>query len=318
MRYRTLGASGLTVSVVGLGGNNFGRRLDRDGTRSVVHAALDAGITLFDTADMYGDDGASEQLLGAALGKHRDAVVLATKFGMDTHGLVGPSWLPRGARDYVVRAVEGSLRRLGTDHLDLLQYHEPDGVTPIEETLRAMTDLVDAGKVRYLGTSNMAAWQLIDAAWSADRAGTARFVTTQSRYHLLDRSAEIEIAPAALHVGMRLLPYYPLANGLLSGKYTKGQPAPPGSRLATREGWLTDAALDRVDLLRAFADERGITVLDVAVGGLAAQPSVGSVIAGAMRPEQVVANAAAGTWVATVDDLAALDAIVAPGERVVG
>lgn len=318
MRYRSLGTSGLTVSVVGLGGNNFGRRLDAEGTRAVVTAALDAGVTLFDTADMYGPDGVGEELLGAAIGARRDEVVLATKFGMDVHGLAGPAWLARGSRDYVVRAVEGSLRRLGTDRIDLLQYHEPDGVTPVEETLAAMSELVTQGKVRYIGTSNMAAWQLVDAAWAADRAATARFVTTQTAYHLLDRSAETELAPAATRLGMSILPYYPLANGLLSGKYAKGQAMPDGARLATRDGWLTAHSLARVELLRDFAEARGRTVLDVAIGGLAAQPAVGSVIAGAMRPDQVMANAAAGDWVPTADDLAALDAIVAPGEHVVG
>lgn len=318
MRYVQLGSSGLTVSVVGLGGNNFGRRLAQDEADRIVGVAIENGITLFDTADMYGPDGRSEEQLGAAMRGRRDEMVVATKFGMDVHGMVGPDWMPRGSREYIVRAVEGSLRRLGTDRIDLFQYHEPDGVTPVAETLAAMSDLVDAGKVRYIGTSNMAAWQLVDAAWTAREIGAARFVTTQTAYHLLDRRAEREVAPACVSAGMSILPYYPLANGLLSGKYRRGERPPEGSRLSWREGWLTDAAMDRVEALRDFAQERGRTLLEVAIGGLAAQPAVGSVIAGAMRPEQVAANAAAGDWDPTPGDLAVLDAIVAPGSVVVG
>ncbi|MGY0057788.1 aldo/keto reductase [Streptomyces sp. LZ34] len=316
MRYRTLGERGPAVSVVGLGGNNFGSRLDEDGTKAVVHAALDAGITLFDTADMYGGFGTGasrgegsrgdgERLLGAALKGHRDQVVLATKFGMqmdeqaERHG-------PRGSRRYLRYAVEASLRRLGTDRIDLYQYHEPDGVTPLEETVAALRELVDEGKVRYIGCSNLPAGQLTDA-----------FVSTQARYHLLDRGAETELIPACLRAGVGLLPYYPLANGLLSGKYRRGDPPPPGSRLSWRQGWLTDAALDRVEALTAYGAARGLTLLRVAVGGLAALPAVGSVICGAMTPAQVAANAAAADWTPDAADLAALDAIVAPGERVV-
>ncbi|MFI6850786.1 aldo/keto reductase [Streptomyces sp. NPDC050416] len=312
MRYRTLGERGPAVSVVGVGGNNFGSRLDEEGTKAVVHAALDAGITLFDTADMYGGFGEQggtrgdgERLLGAALKGRRDDVVLATKFGMEM-GPEADRYGRRGARPYIRYAVESSLRRLGTDRIDLYQYHEPDGVTPLEETVAALRELVDEGKIAYIGCSNLPAEQLTDA-----------FVSTQARYHLLDRSVENDLIPACLRHGLGLLPYYPLANGLLSGKYRRGQEPPPGSRLSWREGWLTDAALDRVEALTAYAAERGLTLLQVAVGGLAALPAVGSVICGAMTPAQVTANAAAADWIPDAADLAALDAIVTPGERVV-
>lgn len=312
MRYRTLGERGPAVSVVGVGGNNFGSRLDEDGTKAVVHAALDAGVTLFDTADMYGGFGEQggargdgERLLGAALKGRRDDVVLATKFGME----MGPEadlYGRRGARPYIRYAVESSLRRLGTDRIDLYQYHEPDGVTPVEETVAALRELVAEGKVRYIGCSNLSPEQLTDA-----------FVSTQARYHLLDRGVENDLIPACLRQGMGLLPYYPLANGLLSGKYRRGEEPPPGSRLSWRQGWLTEAALDKVEALSAYGAERGLTLLQVAVGALAALPAVGSVICGAMTPAQVTANAAAADWIPDAADLAALDAIVSPGERVV-
>lgn len=231
MRYQQIGNSGLVVSVVGVGGNNFGRRLDASGTKEVVDAAIDAGITLFDTADMYGD-GDSERLLGESIGSRRGSVIIATKFGMEVGGESAPAWLPRGSRGYITWAVERSLQRLGTDYIDLLQYHEPDGITPIEETLGALTDLVQAGKVRYLGCSNFASWQLVDAAWCSESQGLASFISTQERYHLLDRSIETEVVPACTRLGMGVLPYYPLANGLLSGKYRKGEPIPEGSRLS--------------------------------------------------------------------------------------
>jgi len=312
MRYRTLGERGPTVSVVGLGGNNFGSRLDEEGTKAVVHAALDAGITLFDTADMYGGFGESggsrgdgERLLGAALKGRREEVVLATKFGMEM-GTEADLYGRRGARPYIRHAVESSLRRLGTDRIDLYQYHEPDGVTPLEETLAALRELVAEGKIGHIGCSHLPAEDLSDA-----------FVSTQARYHLLDRGAEHDVIPACLRAGVGLLPFYPLANGLLSGKYRRGEPPPSGSRLSWRRGWLTDAALDRVEALTAYGTERGLTLLEVAVGGLAGLPAVGSVICGAMRPEQVTANAAAADWTPDATDLAALDAVVAPGEQVV-
>lgn len=312
MRHRTLGERGPAVSVVGLGGNNFGSRLDEEGTKAVVHAALDAGITLFDTADMYGGFGGQggvrgdgERLLGAALKGHRDRVVLATKFGMET-GADADRYGPRGARPYIRYAVESSLRRLGTDRIDLYQYHEPDGVTPLDETLAALSELAGEGKIGHIGCSNLPAEQL-----------TGPFVSTQARYHLLDRSAETGLVPACLREGLGLLPYYPLANGLLSGKYRRGEAPPADSRLSWREGWLTDAALGRVESLTEFGAERGLTLLQVAVGGLAALPAVGSVICGAMTPGQVTANAAAAGWTPDAADLAALDEIVTPGERVV-
>lgn len=312
MRYRILGERGPAVSVVGVGGNNFGSRLDEEGTKAVVHAALDAGITVFDTADTYGgfgepggSRGDGERLLGAALKGHRDGVVLATKFGREM-GLPADLYGRRGARPYIRYAVETSLRRLGTDRIDLYQYHEPDGVTPLEETVAALRELVDEGKIRYFGCSNLPAEDL-----------TGAFVSTRARYHLLDRGVEQDLIPACLRHGVGLLPYYPPADGLLSGKYRRGEAPPPGSRLSWRQGRLTDAALDRVEALTAYGAERGLSLLRVAVGALAALPAVGSVICGAMTPQQVTANAAAADWIPDAADLAALDAIVAPGERVV-
>jgi aryl-alcohol dehydrogenase-like predicted oxidoreductase len=314
VRYRQLGRSGLRVSVVGLGCTNFGKRVDLAGTREVVHAALDAGVTLFDTADIYGGQGASEELLGQVMGGRWDEVVLATKFGADMGGAVAPAWVPRGSRRYVRAAVEGSLRRLRAEHIDLYQLHEPDPCTPIEETLAALDDLVRAGTVRYVGSSNLAAWQIADADWTARTAGTAAFVSAQNEYSLLRREVEAEVVPACEHLGLGLLPYFPLAAGLLTGKYARDEP--PVGRLAEAKysSWLTDAALDRVAALRRYADERGRDLLDVAIGGLAAQPAVTSVIAGATRAEQVRANVAAGAWEPTPADLAELDR-VAPGPR---
>jgi aryl-alcohol dehydrogenase-like predicted oxidoreductase len=309
---RPLGTSGLVVSRVGLGCNNFGRRIGPEQTRAVVHAALDAGVTLFDTSDSYGD---SEELLGAALAGRRDEVVIATKFGWDVGGANVPDWGARASRRYVRRAVERSLRRLGTDWIDLYQLHRPDGVTPMEETLAALTDLVREGKVRYIGSSNLAAWQITDADWIARTRGLERFVSAQNHYNLLERGVEAEVVPACLHHGIGLLPYFPLASGLLTGKYRRGEPPPPGTRLADRGlPPADDPRFDVVERLEAFARERGVTLLDVAIGGLAAQPAVASVIAGATTPEQVRANVAAGAWRPTAEDLAALDEI-APSRR---
>ncbi len=308
MTYGQLGDSGLTVSRVGLGCNSFGATLAADRVRSVVEAALDAGITLFDTADVYGaEPGRSEELLGAALGGRRDEAVVATKFGLDTRGINGADWGVRGSRRYVRRAVEGSLRRLGTDHIDLYQMHAPDPVTPLEETLAVLHDLVTEGKVRYLGSSNFAAWQVIDAAWTAQAAGTTAFVSAQNAYSLLDRTAEVELVPAAEHVGVGVLPYVPLASGLLTGKYRRGEPAPTGSRLAARPERLAAADFDRIEALEALAASCGIDLLTLAIGGLAAQPAVGSVIAGATSPEQVRTNVAAGSWEPTPEQLTAID-----------
>jgi aryl-alcohol dehydrogenase-like predicted oxidoreductase len=313
MRYRPLGDSGLMVSVTGLGCNNFGRRLDLDGTRAVVDAALEAGITLLDTADTYGNGGGSEELLGEVLAGRRDEVVLATKFGHQEFDMgYGPTAGAKGGRAYIRRAVERSLRRLKTDYLDLYQIHTPDPVTPVAETLAALGELVAEGKVRYLGNSNFTGWQIADAAHVARAALAVPFVSAQNHWSLLERRAEAEVVPAARHFGLGVLPYFPLANGLLTGKARKGQAPPPESRLAGRPGYLTESKLDRVEALISWAAERGLTVLEVAVGALAAQPGCTSVIAGATSPEQVKANAAAADWIPSAADLAELDRIVPP------
>ncbi|MEQ4302790.1 aldo/keto reductase [Plantactinospora sp. B6F1] len=311
MTYRRLGDSGLVVSVVGVGCNNFGRKLDAAGTRAVVDAALDAGINFFDTADIYGEPhGGSEEQLGAALRGRRDDVVLASKFGMSMSGMNGPDHGARGARRYVARAVEASLRRLGTDHIDLYQMHEPDPGTPIEETLNALDDLVRAGKVRYLGNSNFAGWQIADAAWTARTRGLTPFISAQNEYSLLNRGVETEVVPAAQHFGLGLLPFFPLADGLLTGKYKRGAQPPSDSRLASSSpryaARLASAPWDTIEALEKYAAERGRSLLDVAIGGLAAQPAVTSVIAGATTPDQVRANADAGGWQPTPDDLITL------------
>ncbi|MCZ7427251.1 aldo/keto reductase [Micromonospora sp. WMMA1949] len=314
MTYRRLGDSGLVVSVVGIGCNNFGRKLDLDGTRAVVDAALDAGINFFDTADIYGEpQGASEELLGQALKGRRDDVVVATKFGMDMHGANGPDHGARGARRYIARAVEASLRRLGTDHIDLYQMHEPDPGTPIDETLAALDDLVTAGKVRYLGNSNFAGWQIADADWTASSQGRTRFISAQNHYSLVERGVEDEVIPACERFGLGMLPFFPLANGLLTGKYKRGEAPPAGSRLAGGGRYaerLAAARWDVIEAIEAYAAERGISMLQVAIGGLAARPAVTSVIAGATTAEQVKANAEAGTWQPSDEDLDALDAIL--------
>ena len=321
MRYRQLGDCGLMVSVVGLGCNNFGHRIDKDQTQEVVEAALDAGVTLFDTSDSYGRPrGTSEELLGEVLGTRRHDVIVATKFGGLTDGLNGPDWGVRGSRRYIRRAVEGSLRRLRTDYIDLYQMHFPDPVTPIEETLATLDDLVREGKVRYLGCSNFTGWQIADADWTARTGGHARFVSAQNNYNLIERDVEADVVPACEHYGLGVVPYYPLASGLLTGKYRRGQPAPDGSRLAGAalsrgSQRLTDANFDRVERLAAYAEERGRSLLDVAIGGLAAQPAVASVIAGATGPEQVRVNVAAGRWEPSADDVTALDAVSPRGER---
>jgi aryl-alcohol dehydrogenase-like predicted oxidoreductase len=306
--YRQLGDSGLTVSTVGLGCNAFGSRIDADRTNAVVRAALEAGVTLFDTADAYGSEpGESEALLGAALGAERADVVVATKFGMDMRGANGPDWGVRGSRRYIRKAVEASLRRLGTDWIDLYQLHTPDPLTPIEETLGALSELVAEGKVRYIGSSQFAGWQVVDADWTAQAGGYERFISAQNKYSLYDRTAEEELVPACEHLGIGVLPYFPLEFGLLTGKYHRGEPAPEGTRLAAQPARLDTADFDWIEAFEQFAADRGLTPLQVAIGGLAAQPAVGSVIAGATRPEQVTANVAAGAWQPSVEDLAALD-----------
>ena len=315
MRYRTLGDSGLLVSVVGLGCNNFGGRLDGARTRAVVDAAIDQGITLLDTADMYGRDGGSELALGAALKGRRDQVVLATKFGHQAADMgYGPAAGAKGGRKYIRLAVEKSLARLQTDYIDLYQLHTPDPLTPVDETIAALGELVAEGKVRYLGHSNLSGWQLADAAHTALAGGRVPFISAQHHWSLLERGAEQEVVPAARHFGLGVLPYFPLANGLLTGKVRKGQEIPAGTRLTEprRAGFVTDAKLDKVEALIAWGQEQGVSILDVAIGGLAAQPACSSVIAGATSPEQVKANAAAGEWEPTQDQLAAIDAIVPP------
>jgi len=306
---RNLGSSGLRVSSVGLGCNNFGGRLDQEATTAVVDACFEHGVTLFDTADVYGGQGASERALGEALRGRRDDVVLATKFGLDMGGLYGDDFGARGSRRYLRRAVEGSLQRLRTDHVDLLQYHRPDGVTPLEETLTAMHELVVEGKVRYLGTSNLPAWQVADASWLARTEHLTPFVSEQSEYSLLRRGAEAELLPACAAHGVGFLPYFPLASGLLTGKYRRGEQAPDGTRLSGSAGptWLTDEAFDVAEAVASFAEQRGRSMLEVAFAGLLARPEVSSVIAGATRPEQVAANAAAGSWEMSAEDRSALD-----------
>lgn len=312
--YRRLGTSGLSVSVVGLGCNNLGRSNTvtetQEGSDAVVQAALDAGITLFDVADTYGrEPGLSESILGKALGGRRDEVVVATKFGMDMRGANGSDFGARGSRRYIVRAAEASLRRLGTDWIDLYQFHTPDPATPIDETLAALDDLVTSGKVRYIGHSNMAGWQIGQAEYVARASGGTRFISTQNHYSLLDRRAELEVTPAAEAFGLGVLPYFPLANGLLTGKYAPHQ-APAGSRLShTRKYLVDDADWDQLGRFSAFAAHRGLNEVQVAFSWLAAQPSVASVIAGATKPEQVRQNAEAASWQPTAEDLAELDDI---------
>ena len=311
MRYRSLGNSGLVVSVVGLGCNNFGRRLDTDATRAVVDAAVEAGITLLDTADSYGGAGRSEEILGEVLAGRRDQVVLATKFGHRNVDMgYGPAAGAKGGRSYIMRAVEHSLRRLRTDYIDLYQLHTPDPATPIEETLAALGELVTQGKVRYIGHSNFSGWQLAEAASVARELGTAPFISAQNHWSLLERGSEAEVVPAAVHYGLGVLPYFPLANGLLTGKVRRGQEPPEGSRLASRRDYITDQKLDKVEALIGWANEHRLTVLDVAIGGLAARPGCSSVIAGATSSEQVKANAEAATWLPSAEELADLDRIV--------
>jgi aryl-alcohol dehydrogenase-like predicted oxidoreductase len=313
MRYRSLGNSGLIVSVTGLGCNNFGRRLGLDATREVVNAALEAGVTLLDTSDTYGNGGGSEELLGEVLAGRRDEVVLATKFGHQDFDMgYGAAAGAKGGRAYIRRAAERSLRRLRTDYLDLYQLHTPDPVTPVEETLAALTELVDEGKVRYIGHSNFTGWQIADAAHLARETGAAPFVSAQNHWSLLERGAEAEVVPAARHFGLGVLPYFPLANGLLTGKVRKGQEPAPGTRLASRKGYLTDDKLDRVEALISWAAERDRTILEAAVGVLAAQPGCSSVIAGATSAEQVKANAAAADWIPTAEDLTDLNRLIPP------
>ena len=300
MRTRRLGSSDLEVTVVGLGCNNFGGRIDEAAAHAVIDAALEAGVTFFDTADVYGNRGGSEEIIGRALQGRRDQVVLATKFGHD----LGDGETARGARPYIRKAIEASLRRLQTDRIELYQYHRPDGITPLEETLEALHELVEEGTVRAIGSSNFTAAMVEEAAAIAADRGLTPFVSEQSEYSWLRRGAEDELLPACRRLGVGFIPYFPLASGLLTGKYERGRPAPEGTRLAGRD--LDEADLDAVERLREFAERQGVSLLDVAIGGLAAVPGVTSVIAGATKPEQVRANAAAGAWEPTEDQLAEL------------
>jgi aryl-alcohol dehydrogenase-like predicted oxidoreductase len=313
MRYRALGNSGLVVSVAGLGCNNFGRRLDVEATRAVVDAAIDSGITLLDTADIYGGAGRSEEILGEVLDGRRDQVLLATKFGhQDVDMGFGPAAGAKGGRGYIRRAVERSLRRLRTDYIDLYQIHTPDPVTPIEETLTALGELVAEGKVRYLGHSNFAGWQIAGAAAAARELGSTAFISAQNHWSLLERAAEAEVVPASLHAGLGVLPYFPLANGMLTGKIRRGQEPREGTRLHERVGYITEDKLDKVEALAQWAEQHGRSLLDVGIGALAALPGCTSVIAGATSPEQVRANAAAADWIPGPGDLAEIDKIVPP------
>lgn len=317
MELRNLGASGLRVSVVGLGCNNFGGRIGLEETRAVVDRAIERGITFFDTADIYGNRGGSESALGEVLGKRREQIVLATKFSgpMDEAGL-----LKGTSRRYIVTAIEASLRRLRTDWIDLYQLHFPDPLTPMEETLRALDDLVHQGKVRYIGCTNLAGWQIADAEWIARHWGLNRFISAQNEYNLLVRDVEREVLPAARAFGLGFLPYFPLASGLLTGKYAHGA-RPEGARLsvnaASYSRFASETNLAVADRLERFCKERGHSLLELAFSWLAAQSPVASVIAGATKPEQIDANVEAATWSLNADDLAAVGRILSDGATLV-
>jgi aryl-alcohol dehydrogenase-like predicted oxidoreductase len=303
---RSIGDSGLEVSVLGLGCNNFGRRLGLDGTRAVVDAALAEGVTFFDTADIYGR-GQSEEFLGEVLVGRREQVVLATKFGMD----MGDGKGPRGSRDYIHQALEASLRRLQTDVIDVYWYHQPDGVTPIAETLETLDELVRAGAVRSIGASNFSAEQIEEADAVAREGELTPFVAVQNEYSLLVREAEQDVLPACEQLGLGFVPFFPLASGLLTGKYRRGELAPPGTRLSERGEIATDEQFDLIEGLERFALARGVPLLHVAIGSLLARPVVSSVIAGATKPDQVRANMAAARWAPSADDLSELKSVLA-------
>jgi aryl-alcohol dehydrogenase-like predicted oxidoreductase len=312
MELRNVGRSGLRVSAVGLGCNNFGT-LGIEASRKVVHRAIDLGVTLFDTADVYGNRGGSETQLGEILGPRRKDIVLATKFGMP----MDDAGVKAGAsRRYIVDAVEASLTRLKTDWIDLYQLHRPDPLTPMEETLSAFDDLIRAGKVRYIGCSNLPAWQVTDAHWVAQTSGLTPFVSAQDEYSLLVRDAERELLPALAHCGMGLLPYFPLASGLLTGKYKQGAEMPAGTRMALvkrfSDRYMTQANWAIVDRLEAFVAARGHTLLELAFSWLLARPQLSSVIAGATRPEQIEANVKAAAWKLTPEEIAEVDGLAKP------
>ena len=312
MQERNLGPSGLRVSLVGLGCNNFGGRIDLEATRRVVHKALDLGITLFDTADIYGERGGSETCLGQVLGERRKDIVLATKFGM---AMDDAGRLKGGSRRYVMSAVEASLKRLRTDWIDLYQLHQNDPLTPMEETLRALDDLVRQGKVRYIGCSNVPAWRVVEAQWTARQLGLNAFVSCQDEYSLVVRDIERELVPAIEAYGLGLLPYFPLASGMLTGKYKRNAPLPEGARLTTTQRladrYFTEENWRIVEELEAFCAARGRSLLELAFGWLAAHPFVSSVIAGATKPEQLEQNVRAVDWALTPEDLAEIDRIAA-------
>ena len=311
MKLRNLGRSGLRVSVVGLGCNNFGGRIDLEATRKVVHKALDCGITLFDTADIYGERGGSETCLGQILGDRRKEIVLATKFAME----MDDGEKKGASRRYIMQAVEASLTRLKTDWIDLYQYHRPDPLTPIDETLRALDDLIRQGKVRYIGCSNMPAWEVATAQWTARDIGAQGFVSAQDEYSLLVRDAEKELIPAATAYGLGLLPYFPLACGLLTGKYKRNAEMPADARLTKTQRladrYLTETNWARTEKLADFCEAQGKTLVELAFSWLLARPIVSSVIAGATKPEQIEANVKAADWALTAEDLAAVDAVTA-------
>jgi aryl-alcohol dehydrogenase-like predicted oxidoreductase len=309
MTLRNLGHSGLRVSLVGLGCNNFGQRLDLEGSRAVIHKALDAGITLFDTADVYGGRGGSETVMGQVLGERRKDIVLATKFAMP----MDDAEKKGASRRYIVTAIEASLKRLKTDWIDLYQVHRPDTLTPIEETLRALDDLVRAGKVRYVGCSNFSAAQMVEAQWAAKHLGLNAFISAQDEYSLLKRGLDKENLPVMQRYGLGLLPYFPLASGMLTGKHKRGGDT-TGTRLAMSAfaGIMTDANFATVEKLDAFAKARGHTILELAFSWLAARPTVGSIIAGATKPEQIDANVKAASWALSAEDMAEIDKITVP------
>ncbi len=312
MEQRNLGRSGLIVSAVGLGCNNFGGRIDLAATRAVVHKALDLGITFFDTSDTYGDNGGSEEYLGKVLAGHREQIVLATKFARP----MGSAGRLQGAsRRYIIGAVEASLRRLNTDYIDLYQQHIADPRTPIEETLRALDDLTRQGKVRYIGCSTLSAWQVVEAHWTSTHLGLDRYVCCQERYSLIDRDLDRELMPVLQSYRLGLIPFSPLANGLLTGKYRRNTPLPEGARLTQTprlaDRYLTDANWERVERLMDFCEARGHSLLDLAISWLLHRPMVASVIAGATRPEQVAANVAAAEWALTREDMDEIDRLTA-------
>ena len=310
MEYRNLGDSGLKISLAGLGCNNFGMKIDVEQTRAVVHRALDEGVTFFDTADIYGRRGGSEEMLGKALGPRRREVIVASKFGMPMGD--GP-YLRGGSRRYVTAAAEASLKRLGTDYIDVYQIHQPDPETPQEETLAALDDLVRAGKVRYLGNSNFSGWEVADAAWISRTRGIAPYVSAQNQYNLLDRRIERDLLPACRKFGLGMLPYFPLASGFLTGKYRRGAEAPAGTRLALMQPMakqvMTDQNFATLEKLEEFSRQRGHTIVELAMSWLACQPVVSSVISGATQPEQVTENVKACQWKLNAEELKEVDSI---------